>query len=551
MRRCSLQTALAFPRPEFLRRFLAFGIILLVALPLSAQVNEDELERSQAPITFFNYEGPHARIETLEQIRGIGYGLGQIIRGGAARVGARNRYFVIHVTGPEEGSKLDADIFGLGYDVGVDHIRNLRLIVQGYLEAAYSYSAQDAALLARYITIYNAVYRGDWDYINGRYKGPVILELDPTQTGLSIRFDEWPGQTLMLIPLGLGQPNSLSAVDTSAVSDRLVVEEMRKDEDMGIEPRQEMVDLKEREAEEAEQRAQEQRREAAEEQRQIDEERRQIEEERRQIEQTRPEPQEPPPPAQPAQPTRPQQPEQPGPRDQPPPAADSRQEEQDQRERELAEREEALDRRQEAVDEQREDARRDEELAEQKREEARQERESIAQDQQALINEEPRKESGPGIIAAIIETPDSPLGRIIRVSPDTGEEQGRSTMNMINIRTILNINGRIFAVAGENRTGAAVRLIEIDPETLDMKTQGSDDIHPQSPLWVSGADLFAITVVGGTPYLARFNYQLTRLARSSVALHPYAAVLFQEDRLLTQRQDGSALILNPQTLSEP
>ncbi|MDR0731184.1 MAG: hypothetical protein LBF63_05900 [Treponema sp.] len=524
-------------------------MVVLVSLSLSAQVNEDELEQNQAPISFFNYEGPHARIETLDQIRGIGYGLGQTIRGGALSVGTRNRYFVIHVTGPAEDSKLDADIFGLGYDVGVDHIRNLRLIVQGYLEAAYAYSSQDAALLARYITIYNAVYRGDWDYVNSRYKGPVIVELDSEQTGLSIRFDEWPGQTLMLIPLGLGQPNSLSAVDTSAVSDRLVVEEMRKDEDMGIEQRQDMVDLKEREAEEAEQRAQQQRQEAAEEQRRIDEERRQIEEERRQIEPARPEQRED---AQPVRPTQPGQTEpEPRPDNPPPPQTDDRQEQQNEREQELAEREEALNRRQEAVDEKQDEARRSGELAEQKREEAQEERESIARDQQALINEEPRKETEEGIVAAIIEGQDSPLGRIIRLSPVSGEELGRSTVNMINIRTILNINGRLFAIAGENRGGGAIRLIEVDPESLEMKAQGNDDIHPQSPLWVNGADLFAITVVGGTPYLGRFNYQLTRLARSSVALHPFATVLFHEGLLLTQRQDGSAIILNPQTLGEP
>jgi hypothetical protein len=563
MRRFFLQAAAAFPEPEFLRRFLALGIVLLISTALSAQVNEGELERSQAPISFFNYEGPQARIETRDQIRGIGYDLGRIIRGGAGgvgRAGARNRYFVLHITGPAEGSRLDADIFGLGYDVGVDHIRNLRLIVQGYLEAAYGYGGPDAALLARYVTIYNAVYRGDWEYLSGRYKTPVVAELDPDRAGLSIRFDEWPGQTLMLIPLGSGQPDSLSAIDTSAVSDSQVVEELRKDEDMGIEQRQDMVDLKEREAEEAEQRAQERRQEAEEEQRQIDEERREIAEERRRLDEPAPAP---PPEQRPPEQTPPEQrppeqtperetPEEPGaPREQPPAPVPPDESGREDRERELAEREEDLDRRQEAVDEMREEARRDDELAERKREEARAERESIARDQQGLIDEEPRKESGPGIIAAVIEGQNSPLGRIVRVSPETGEELGRSATNMINIRTLYNINGRLFAVAGEERNGAAIRLIEIDPESLETTAQGDDDIHPQSLLWVNGAELFALTTVGGIPYLGRFNYQLARLARSAVAIHPFATVLFTDGFLVTQRQDGSALVLDPQTLGEP
>ncbi|MDR2177231.1 MAG: hypothetical protein LBP20_04210 [Treponema sp.] len=557
---------------------MAFGIVLLLSFSLSAQVNENELEQNQAPISFFSYEGPQTRIETRDQIYGIGYGLGQAIFEGAARAGSRNRYFVIHATGPAEDSKLDADIIGLGYDAGVDHIRNLRLIIQGYLEAAYAYNAGDAALLAQYITIYNAVYRGNWDYVTGRYKGPVVAELSPEQAGLSIRFDEWPGQTLILIPLGLGQPHSLSAIDTSVVSDTQVVGELRKDGDMGIEQRQDMVDLKEREAEEAEQRAQEQRREAEAEQQRIDEERRQINEERRRLEEEQGQPpggeqqrvdearpgeteqQEPvqreqePEAAAPEQ-AAPEQaaPEQAAPEQAAPEQAapGSGQEDRESRERELAEREEALDRRQEAVDEKREEVQRSEELAEQKREEVREERENITQDQQTLINEEPREGTAPGVIGAIIEGQDSPLGRIVRVSPDSGEELGRSALNTINTRTIYDINGRLFAVAGENRGVGAIRLIEIDPESLEMKSQGNDDIHPQSPLWVSGADIFAVMVVEGTPYLGRFDYQLTQLARSNAAIHPFASVLFMDGLLLTQRQDGSALILNPQTLTEP
>jgi hypothetical protein len=353
----------------------------------------------------------------------------------------------------------------------------------------------------------------------------------------------------MLIPLGLGLPNSLSAIDTGVVSDLQVREELRKDEDMGVEQRRDMVDLKEREADEAEQRSQERRQEAAEEQRQIDEERQQIIEERRQVEQERA--------AEAAEAAeRRQEPGQPvearpGQAAAQQEAAGTEPENQTARDEELTRREEELDRRQAEVDEKQEEAQRDQDLAEQRREEAREERESIAQDQQILLNEEPRTESGPGLITAAIESPASPLGRMVRIDSTTGEELGRSALNTVNIRTLYNINGRYFAIAGENRGGAAIRLVEIDPESLEMKTQGADDIHPQSLLWVSGADFYALTAIGGVPYLARFNYQLTRLARSSVAIHPFATVLFQDGFLLTQRQDGSALILDPGTLEEP
>jgi hypothetical protein len=530
-----------------------------VSLSLHAQVNQDELEQNQAPVSFINYEGPHARIETRDQIRGIGYALGQAIREGTGRAGTRDRYFAIHVTGPAEDGRLDADIFGLGYDTGVDHIRNLRLIIQGYLEGAYGYSVRDAALLAEYTTVYNAVYRGDWEYVSSRYKTPVIAELNQDQTGLSIRFDEWPGQSLLLIPLGTGSFNSLSAVETSAVADRQVVEELRQDEDRGIEPRRDMVDLKEREADEAEQQAQELRQEAGREQERIDQERQQIGQERQQIAQERQagagqERDQRPPQEQgrgQAETPAPRQAEGQGGAGPAEPAAAGREAPaaQDAQEAELDRREEDLNRRQEAVDEMREEARRNEERAEQKREEAREEREHIAQDQQTLINQEPQRETGRSLIGAVIEARDSSLGRFVRISPETREELGRSAVNTVNTRTIYRVDGRLFAIAGENRGSGAIRLIEADPQTLEMKTQGDDDIHPQSQLWVNGTDLYAIIAADGAAYLGRFDLRLALQARSTEALHPFATLLFQDGQLLTQRQDGSALILNPQTLA--
>ncbi|MDR1972440.1 MAG: hypothetical protein LBQ46_11030 [Treponema sp.] len=518
---------------------------MMISLSLHAQVNQSELEEGQTPVSFINYEGPHARIETRVQIRNIGFVLGQAVRGGNNSPGTRGRYFVIHAAGPEDGQRLDADIFGLGPDTGVDHIRNLRLIVQGYLEGAYLYSARDAALLAEYVTVYNAVYRGDWEYINFRYKDEVIAELDQERAGLSIRFDEWPGRTLMLIPMGTGAAGSLSALDTAVVGDPQVVEELRKDEDRGVTQRQDMVDLKEREADEAGERAEEQREEADREQRQIDQERQQLEEDRRQAQPARPE-QEAQPVQRPAQ-GPPVQDERPN-REQAP--ADSQaapeQRQPDPREEEFERREAELDRRQEAVDERREEAQRNEDFAAQKREEAREERESIARDQQELINQDnPPEEEGR--ISAVLNDRDSPLGQFVKLDRN-GEELRRSAVNTVNVRTIVAVEDRIIAVAGENRGSGAIRLIEVDRRTLDMKAQGEDDIHPQSLLWVNGTDLYAITVTGGAAYLGRFNPGLVRQTRSAETVHPYAALIFQEGLILTQRQDGSALVLDAQTL---
>ncbi|MCL2230263.1 MAG: hypothetical protein FWC01_04150 [Treponema sp.] len=517
------------------KNILTAVIILIVTAATGfAQVNRDELQ-DLPPVTFINYEGPHARVDTREAIRQIGVSVGRQVNereGSQAaamdamtleqrrahsyqyNVGAANRYFVIHCVSGPDGSKLDADILGLGVDAGVDHIRNLRVIIQGYLQAAYNYSPSDALLLAEFITIYNAVYRGNWDYFQNRYKSMVINNLTSDKAGLSIRYDEWPGRTLILIPLGIG---GLSAVDTAAISDARVIEEMRREDDQGVPQRQQLVNLIEREAEQAERQAQVERQEARQEERQIVEERRQTEQERQQVQEER---------------------------------ASGRitEEQAAAREEELARRDEQLDRREEAVAERREEAQRLEEHAEQRTQEAQEQRQQIAQDQQAAIAQETPPT---GVFGVTIErTSPTTMGRVVRINPADGSEIRRSPLDLTHIRTITFISGRLIAIAGEARGQGAVRLVEINQTGLEMAKQGDDDILTGSLLWVNGSDLYAITVHEGKNYIGRFNTELVIQSRSAVEVHPQAGVTIQQGRLLTQRANGSPLALDPANLTE-
>jgi hypothetical protein len=571
-------------------------ILAFAAHPIFAQnVDREELEKNQAAVNFINYEGPHSRIDTVEQIRNIGYQLGLSVKNGAGNAGANNRYFVIHSVSAPEGDKLDADVFGLGVDAAVDHIRNLRLIIQGYLQGAYDYSAGDAALLARYITIYNAVFRGDWNFYNGRYKTPVVQNLTSEKAGVSVRFDEWPGQTLMTIPLGTGVLGSLSAIDTSSLTDQQVTNEMRRDGG-GIEDRQGMVDLKEREADEATQSATLQREAIAEEEKNIERDREEavaqrqrVEQEQRRTEQQRQEAQR-------------QQQEAERQRQQAQQDAEAgrisqqeaqrRQQEAQRQQQEAQQRQQEAQRQQEELARQQEENRRQEEelaqreqtqeqrrqeaaaaeaRADQKTQEAQQEREEIARDQQALIEgrDIASADSGSGsgtpgagpaqagavspsaansLLAVSILSANSPLGRLVRINPQTGAMVQASQMNTVNGRTVILLGGRILAVAGIDRGNGAIRLVEISSDTLEMIAQGNDDIHPQSLLWNNGNDLYAVIVADGKNYLARFNVNLEKQSQTAVEVHSYASCVFQGDRILTQNADGAPLLLNAQTL---
>jgi hypothetical protein len=182
-----------------------------------------------------------------------------------------------------------------------------------------------------------------------------------------------------------------------------------------------------------------------------------------------------------------------------------------------------------------------------------QSRDSLAQGTQPRETTQPR-ESRPaapaGVLGMWLTDSSSPLGRLVRVNPASGEEVQGSAINTVNVRTLVQTGGKLIAVAGENRGSGAIRLVEINSSTLEMVKQGDDDIHPESLLWLNGNSLYAIVSSGGNLYLAKFNTNLVREARSSVAVHAFAVPMFQGNDILIQRADGSPVVLTGANLSE-
>ena len=241
--------------------------LIAVSTASSLEVDEEEIRRTGdvGTIQFENYTGPHSVVETADAITEIGRGLGRQAKTNLAASGTYGlygKYTVIHAVDPKTKDKFDADILVINPNATVDHIRNLRRIIAGYLSAAYGYNASDASTLATFVTVYNAVYRGKMDVFRDRYKDVVTKNLTQEKCGLSTKWSEWPGKTQIVIPL-YDINGGLSTIDTSAISDKNVIDSMREKDDRGVDERKNLVDIKEREAEDAAEKAQESAKAAA------------------------------------------------------------------------------------------------------------------------------------------------------------------------------------------------------------------------------------------------------------------------------------------------
>ena len=234
--------------------FISFG--MAAALFLWGQVDRPELNSVDfSAVDFRNYEGPHQKIDSIAEIRGIGFSLARRDEGGEGRY--FSKYRLLHLVDSQNTGLLDADVLILEAGAGVDHIDNLRRILAAYLEDAYEYSPEEAEVFSRFITYYNAVYRGRKDVISEKYTPLVNQFLTPERIGLSTRYEEWPGKSQILIPL-TGRKGD--ALETDTLTDSEVVESLRERDDRGVDERKEITELKEKEIQEEERAIEEDRR---------------------------------------------------------------------------------------------------------------------------------------------------------------------------------------------------------------------------------------------------------------------------------------------------
>ncbi|MBU0928178.1 MAG: hypothetical protein KKA67_10540 [Spirochaetes bacterium] len=541
---------------------IALAALAALGLALSAAaLDVDETEVSSAggrAIEFINYEGPHAVVETAESIRGIGRALGRAVAGGVPRYGEVGRYSVIHAVDPATKAGFDADIIVIGEGSRVDHVKNLRRIVAGFLEGAYGYSPKDADTLAVFVTIYNAVYRGDLDYFSAKYKPVVIKELDKSNAGLSVRWDEWAGRSRIVVPLSSRAGSGvLGSVDTTPITDAPTVQSLKDESPSGgVAERMDVVDLKERGQEEEKAAIAAEKERIAREEAAVAADKARLEADKAASGQAAG-PAEAVPATDATAPATGAAPAgtpvaAPGPADGAAAAGSGQEasiavsEKARAEEAEIAAREAAVEADKAALaDREEKAAAKDTEIAA--------DRAAIAADQKDAIKGEvaaAASREAAGVALFELVDPDAPFSRIALVDLKTGETIRKSALNTIRAATALDLGDAYVAVAGQvTSSGGAVRLVRVAKADYADVVQGTDDVFADAPLWKIGASVYAVVKRGDSWVLGRFDPVTLGLASSSAPVSRWTFLSESGGRLIAQGPSGGFLILEAESLA--
>ena len=533
-----------------------FFVSLLISTNIFAlEVDKTELQSTKSTtIEFISYTGPHKIIDSVEAIKGIGKSLGKEIapsRDTSKTANLGNKYTVIHAIDENETGKFDADIIFINKDANVDHITNLRRIISAYLVSAYDYSEADADTLAVFITVYNAVYRGDLDSFKNKYKGVVVKNLSSNNCGLSVNYKDWPGASEIVIPLYDVKNGGLSTIETSVISDKKVVESMKEDDDKNIESRKEMVDIKEREAEKSQEKANAAQKKAVEEQKKLKEEKQKTEEAKAEAKKAEKKSEQAKAEAEEAKKEAEANPED----EELQKVAEEKQEEAEAAEQEAEEKQEALEEQQEAeatqeekAEEAKEEAKTEQERADKKQTEAQTERKDIAKDQQIVQNNEIKEASTPSSYGIVLTDEANILSKLVKFNSKTGEIIKSSPVTVIRNRTIYKTPDAYIAIAGENEGNGTIKLVLIDIETMEIFAESEETVSDTSVLVNDGNEYYCVINYDDDWVVGKYDETLALKLKSKVNVKQSTPITVTESGIVVTDKNGNLKLLSKETL---
>ncbi|MBV6493090.1 MAG: hypothetical protein LDLANPLL_01105 [Turneriella sp.] len=494
-------------------------------MPLAAwAVGVDEKEiKSQTSFKFINSPDTSGS-DTVRAIKGIGRNL--------AISGNSGAYSVIHAIGPK-GEKFDADIILIGKNATVNHIKNIRRIIEGYLVQKYKYSQQDAASLALFVTYYNGFYRKNINYFKENYKPVVTRHITPQNVGLDRKYSGWPGKSRIIIPLSDGGEKP----DAGKIGEKDVMEEVRKNEKK-TKDRENITKLQEKEIQRKERQITKQKEQITKRKENIAEKEKNIQEEKKKNENN--------------------------------PNAEDKKKKED----EIAKKEEEIRKEKEEVKKEEENVAKEDKKIEERKTEIAQNKQNIQADKNAQARAEQRKNETPAQREARLDAKEKELkenrkedsifgGNLyyLRVRDFSSDGKYRNDFYIIDPKNrkvrvkspYTGIVGKKFDVVdkdviviGEKKTPAGVKhyLVRLDGETLIDKKYGSDEVFWRGFVEVRENEIYAIVNHNDAYYLGKFDKDLKLLQRSEVKVYEDTFFSFYENTIYVNSADRKIEVLN-------
>lgn len=537
---------------------VCFIILLFNSFPLGVDV--DELKSASGKqVKFVNYTGENPRY-TYKEILSWGAKMAKDLEAGKFEGKYFNFFSAIHVVDPSEQGKFDADIISISKYGGVNHIDTLRIILQGFFREQYGYSVRDARTLAVFVSVYNAIHRGEISYLETKYKNRVMGYVDASNAGLALHYKEWPGKTKILVPLSEdAAKGDIGSLDLGELTEDTTIEALQDEEDKALEEREDMLDLQERVIEEEEEKLEEDKEQLEEDKVQLEEDKEQLEEDKEQLEEDK------------------EQLEEDKEKLDEITDEDERTAEEEritEEEERITEEEERVTEEEERVTEEEERITEEEERVTEDEERITEEKEEIAEDKEELERDKEVKEAEEDTEAYVDKTREERdederiyQGKFFYLKIKeylTGGHYNNEmyiidapTGDIVTEATVTNICGKkydtwsegvvVITHSGDHVAGHYLTLLDLD--TLEVIVKGEDNVFHRSFVKIKDDNVYAIIMEGSDHFLGKFDDNLELVAQSEEVIYSDTFISFYKDRIYVNNAAKEILALSTKDLS--
>ena len=201
----------------------------------------------------------------------------------------------------------------------------------------------------------------------------------------------------------------------------------------------------------------------------------------------------------------------------------------------------------------------DQKLADTKQKESQTENKEIASDTQKQIDQQDAQNKTAAVSALASALPATGLrivddqnflAELVIVNLNDGSIMKTSTLNTIRGRTLFDTGSGLLAIAGKKAGNAAIKLVLVDPVSLEITKQGSDSIAENSVLVQNANDYYAvIELASGAFVIGRFDKNLEAKAKSAIEVKPYTVITVTEKGLLVQDKSGIIKLIRASDLT--
>ena len=143
------------------------------------------------------------------------------------------------------------------------------------------------------------------------------------------------------------------------------------------------------------------------------------------------------------------------------------------------------------------------------------------------------------------------FSRLVKFNREDGTSIKDSPVTTIRNRTVYKTDAGLVAVCGENINNGSVKLVTIDPDTMEITNESNETISETSVLIQDSSsdnDFYCVFMDGNEAFLGKYGSDLKLKLRSNISVKAATPITLTDTGVVITASNGLFTVLSKGTL---